>query len=254
MMEPIKSPRESAAAPVLAVFAAALAGCSERARIPARVLSDEVFADQRETMVREQIEARGVRDPAVHGAMRRVARHEFVPVERRAFAYENRALPIGEEQTISQPFIVAFMTDLLQIKPGQRMLEIGTGSGYQTAILAELADCVYSIERLPDLAKRARKVLDQLKYTNVVIRIGDGTAGWRDESPFAGIIVTAAAPGAPDPLMQQLEIGGKLVIPIGDEQFQDLLVYFKEGEDRYREQNLGGCRFVKLIGEHGWKT
>ncbi|MGD0660367.1 MAG: protein-L-isoaspartate(D-aspartate) O-methyltransferase [Syntrophorhabdales bacterium] len=207
----------------------------------------------RQQMVETLVE-RGIRDRRVIEAFRKVPRHLFLDEALWPQAYSDHPLPIGERQTISQPYIVALMTEALGLTGMEKVLEIGTGSGYQTAILAELADCVYSLERLPDLAKRARKVLDQLKYTNVVIRIGDGTAGWRDESPFAGIIVTAAAPGAPDPLMQQLEIGGKLVIPIGDEQFQDLLVYFKEGEDRYREQNLGGCRFVKLIGEHGWKT
>jgi protein-L-isoaspartate(D-aspartate) O-methyltransferase len=132
------------------------------------------------------------------------------------------------------------------------VLEIGTGSGYQTAILAELADRVFTIERVPALAKRARRTLDLLRYTNIVTRIGDGTQGYRDESPFAAIIVTAAAPEVPDPLLKQLEIGGRLIIPIGNEQLQDLMLYVKDEEDRYHEENYGGCRFVKLIGEYGW--
>ena len=210
------------------------------------------YQSLRQQMVETLIE-RGIRDRRVIEAFRKVPRHLFLDEALWPQAYSDYPLPIGEKQTISQPYIVALMTEALGLTGMDKVLEIGTGSGYQTAILAELADSVYTIERLPDLAKRARKVLDQMKYTNVVIRVGDGTSGWRDESPFAGIIVTAAAPEAPDPLLQQLEIGGKLIIPIGDEQFQDLLVYFKEGEDRYREENLGGCRFVKLIGEHGWK-
>jgi protein-L-isoaspartate(D-aspartate) O-methyltransferase len=211
------------------------------------------YYSQRQQMVETLID-RGIRDHKVLEAFRKVPRHLFLDEALWPQAYSDYPLPIGEKQTISQPYIVALMTEALGLTGMEKVLEIGTGSGYQTAILAELSDQVYSIERIPDLAKRARKVLDQLKYTNVIIRIGDGTEGWRDESPFAGIIVTAAAPDAPDPLMQQLETGGKLVVPIGNEQFQDLMVYFKEGEDRYREENLGGCRFVKLIGEHGWKA
>jgi protein-L-isoaspartate(D-aspartate) O-methyltransferase len=150
--------------------------------------------------------------------------------------------------------MVALMTEALQLTGTEKVLEIGTGSGYQAAILAELADRVFTIERLPDLAKRARRTLDELKYTNIVVRIGDGTEGWRDESPFEGIIVAAAAPDAPDPLLTQLAVGGRLLIPIGDEQFQNLMLFVKEGEDRYREEDFGGCRFVKLIGQHGWSA
>ncbi len=213
---------------------------------------DNEYQSLRQQMVDTLVD-RGIRDSKVLAAFRKVPRHLFLDEALWPQAYSDYPLPIGEKQTISQPYIVALMTEALGLTGTEKVLEIGTGSGYQTAILAEIADSVYTIERLPDLAKRARKTLDQLKYTNVIIRIGDGTGGWRDESPFGGIIVTAAAPEAPDPLLQQLEIGGRLVIPIGNEQFQDLLVYFKEGEDRYREENLGGCRFVKLIGEHAWK-
>jgi protein-L-isoaspartate(D-aspartate) O-methyltransferase len=202
----------------------------------------------------ETLVERGIRNPRVLEAFRKVPRHFFLDEALWPQAYSDHPLPIGEKQTISQPYIVALMTEALQLAGTDKVLEVGTGSGYQTAILAELADRVYSIERIPTLAKRARKVLDELKYTNVVLRIGDGTEGWRDESPFAAIIVTAAAPHAPNPLMQQLEIGGRLIIPIGDEQFQDLILYVKEAEDRYGEEDYGGCRFVKLIGEHGWKT
>jgi protein-L-isoaspartate(D-aspartate) O-methyltransferase len=145
------------------------------------------------------------------------------------------------------------MTELLGLKGHERVLEIGTGSGYQTAILAELAEQVYSIERIPALAKRARKILDELGYGNIVITIGDGTLGWPEHSPYDGIIVTAAAPQTPPSLLEQLRVGGRLVIPIGDEFVQDLYLYIKEGEDRYIRENYGGCRFVKLIGEEGWK-
>ena len=186
-------------------------------------------------------------------AFRKVPRHLFLDEALWPQAYEDHPLPIGEKQTISQPYIVALMTEALHLTGHEKVLEIGTGSGYQTAILAELAEHVYSIERIPSLAKRARKLLDELKYTNVIVNIGDGTQGWKEYSPYGGIIVTAAAPEAPDPLLKQLEEGGRLVIPIGDEIQQDLVVYVKEGEDRYREENYGGVRFVKLIGAHGWK-
>lgn len=211
------------------------------------------YSSKRQHMVDTLVE-RGIRDRRVLEAFRKVQRHLFLDEALWPQAYEDYPLPIGEKQTISQPYIVALMTEALALSGTEKVLEIGTGSGYQTAILTQLADQVYSIERLPGLAKRARRILDELRYTNVVIRVGDGTLGWREHSPYAGIIVTAAAPEAPDPLLQQLEIGGRLIIPIGDENFQDLMLYVKEGEDRYREENLGGCRFVKLIGEHSWKA
>jgi protein-L-isoaspartate(D-aspartate) O-methyltransferase len=209
------------------------------------------YYSKRQQMVQTLLE-RGIKDPRVIAAFRKVPRHLFVDEALWPDSYSDHPLPIGEKQTISQPYIVAIMSEALGLKGTEKILEIGTGSGYQAAILAELADRVFSIERLAGLAKRARKVLDELKYMNIVLRIADGTEGWRDEAPFDGVIVTAAAPDAPDPLLKQLKVGGRLVIPIGDEQFQDLMVYTKEGEDRYREENYGGCRFVKLIGEHGW--
>ncbi len=205
-------------------------------------------------MVETQLVQRGIRDPRVISAFRKVPRHLFLDEALWPQAHEDHPVPIGEKQTISQPYIVALMTEALQLKGTENVLEIGTGSGYQMAILAECADRVYSIERIPSLAKRARKILDNLKYTNVMVRIGDGTAGWEEFSPYHGIIVTAASPDAPDPLLKQLEAGGRLIIPIGDEYFQDLMVYTKEGVDRYREETYGGVRFVKLIGEHGWKA
>jgi protein-L-isoaspartate(D-aspartate) O-methyltransferase len=202
----------------------------------------------------ETLAERGIRDSRVLEAFRKVPRHLFLDEALWPQAYSDHPLPIGEKQTISQPYIVALMTEALQLTGVEKVLEIGTGSGYQTAILGELADRVYSVERIPGLAKRARKILDQLKYTNIVIRVGDGTEGWRDESPFTIIIVTASALDIPDPLMQQLDISGRLIMPIGNEQFQDLRMYVKEGDNQYREENYGGCRFVKLIGEHGWKA
>ena len=211
------------------------------------------FEALREFMVQTQLIPRGIHDKRVLNAMRKVPRHLFVDEPMQFKAYDDMALSIGENQTISQPYMVAIMTELLELKGDEKVLEIGTGSGYQAAILAELAEEVYSIERIPPLAKRARKVLDSLKYTNIIIRIGDGTNGLKEFSPYDGIITTAAAPEAPDPLLLQLDIGGRLIIPIGDEYTQDLKMYVKEAEDTYREQSLGGCRFVKLIGEHGWK-
>lgn len=211
------------------------------------------YTGKRQQMVEQQLIDRGIRNPRVLEAFRKVPRHLFLDEALWPQAYDDHPLPIGEKQTISQPYIVALMTEALDLTGKERVLEIGTGSGYQTAILAELAEEVYSIERIPSLAKRARKTLDNLKYANIVIRIGDGTNGWKEFSPYYGIIATAAAPDAPDPLLQQLEIEGKLIIPIGDEFVQDLKVYVKEAEDTYREESLGGCRFVKLIGEHGWR-
>ena len=212
---------------------------------------DNEYASKRQQMVHTLME-QGIRDPKVLDAFRKVPRHLFLDEALWPQAYDDHPLPIGEKQTISQPYMVALMTEALQLKGTEKVLEIGTGSGYQAAILAELADRVFTIERVPALAKRARRTLDLLRYTNIVTRIGDGTQGWRDESPFDAIIVTAAAPDAPDPLLKQLEIGGRLIIPIGDEQLQDLMLYVKDGDDRYHEENYGGCRFVKLIGEHGW--
>jgi len=148
---------------------------------------------------------------------------------------------------------VALMTELLQLTGKEKVLEIGSGSGFQTAVLAELAEQVCTIERIPAIAKRARRIFDVLKYKNIIITIGDGTLGWKEHSPYDGIIVTAAAPNAPQPLLEQLNIMGRLVIPIGNEFSQDLIVYTREDADNYSEENHGGCRFVKLIGERGWK-
>ena len=210
------------------------------------------FERQREEMVHNQIETRGVSDSAVLAAMRKVPRHLFVSEALRDQAYGDYPLPIGEQQTISQPFIVAEMTQALALSPEDRVLELGTGSGYQAAILSEIAFRVYSIERIYPLFTRARKIFDKLRYHNIVTRYGDGTSGWAEESPFDAIIITAGAPHIPKVLIDQLVIGGRMVLPVGDQYTQDLIKVHRD-ENGLHQTNLGGCRFVKLVGEHGWK-
>lgn len=210
------------------------------------------FPKARLKMVEEQIISRGIKDPRVISAMKKVPRHLFVEEALQSQAYGDYPLPIGEKQTISQPYMVALMTEGLLLTGKEKVLEIGTGSGYQTAILAELCEKVFSIERIRSLAVKARKLLYELGYFNVEIRISDGTAGWVEESPFDGIIVTAGALNIPEPLYSQLKVGGRLLIPIGDAFSQDLYRIIKK-EDGMVKENLGGCRFVKLIGKYGWK-
>ncbi|MDH7499298.1 MAG: protein-L-isoaspartate(D-aspartate) O-methyltransferase [candidate division NC10 bacterium] len=206
----------------------------------------------RERMVTEQLIGRGIKDPRVLAAMRRVPRHLFVEEALAARAYGDYPLPIGEKQTISQPYMVALMTEALSLQPKDRVLDIGTGSGYQTAILAELCSKVFSIERIKILAERAERILSELGYSNYLIRVGDGSNGWKEEAPFEGIMVTAGAPRVPQALLDQLSEGGRLVIPIGDEFSQSLTKIVREGGE-YRYSNLTGCIFVKLIGDQGWK-
>lgn len=210
------------------------------------------FKRQREKMVSTQIEGRGIHDYRVLEAMRKVPRHLFVGEALQDQAYGDFPLPIGEGQTISQPYIVAEMTQALELTKDDRVLEIGTGSGYQTAILAELAFRVYTIERVRELFIRARMLLDKLGYHNVIAKCSDGTLGWPDESPFDAIIVTAGAPEVQEKLVQQLIIGGRTVIPVGD-RFSQTLLKIRRDEDGVHTNDLGGCRFVKLIGEHGWE-
>ena len=207
----------------------------------------------RQRMVETQLIPRGIKDKRVLDAVKKVPRHLFVDEAFYGQAYGDFPLPIGEEQTISQPFMVAVMTEALELKGDERVLELGTGSGYQTAILAELCHKVFSIERISPLAGRARKVLDKLGYGNVVVKIGDGTLGWKEEATFDAIIVTAGAPEIPQPLTEQLKIGGRLVIPVGGE-FMQSLIRIRKTEKVIEKEDLGGCRFVKLIGEHGWKV
>ena len=206
----------------------------------------------REEMVRQQIEARGVADPAVRAAMRRVPRHLFVSEALRDQSYGDFPLPIGEQQTISQPYIVAEMTQALQLTREDRVLEIGTGSGYQAAVLAEIAYRIYTIERIRALYLQVRRLFDELRLFNVVTRYGGGSKGWEEESPFDAIIVTAGAPKIPATLVNQLAVGGRLVAPVGNPHSQDLIKLVKD-KTGVRQSNLGGCRFVKLVGEHGWQ-
>jgi protein-L-isoaspartate(D-aspartate) O-methyltransferase len=205
-------------------------------------------------MVDGHIRARGIKDQRVLAAMEKIPRHLFVDDVLAERAYNDTPLPIDREQTISQPYIVALMSEAMELTGREKVLEIGSGSGYQTAILAELADRVFSIERIAALATRARRILDSLNYYNVAIRVGDGTYGWREESPFAAIMVTAGAPRIPRILIEQLEIGGRLVIPVGDRSSQVLLklIRLSEDPDDFKQEDLGGCRFVDLIGEHAW--
>ncbi len=209
------------------------------------------YARLREDMVRQQIEARGVTDPNVLAAMRKVPRHLFVSEALMDQAYGDFPLPIGEQQTISQPYIVAEMTQALEVCRNDRVLEIGTGSGYQAAILAAIVYRVYTIERKQTLFAKTRRLFDTLKYHNIVTRYSDGTSGWKEESPFDAIIVTAGAPDIPQFLVDQLAVGGRMVIPVGDRYSQDLIKLIKD-EKGINKTSLGGCRFVKLVGEYGW--
>jgi protein-L-isoaspartate(D-aspartate) O-methyltransferase len=221
---------------------------------PGAGMQKKVFADaQRRSMVERQLKARGIRTPAVLEAMGSVPRHLFVPEHLREYAYEDGPLSIGEGQTISQPYMVALMTECLEPSPADTVLEIGTGSGYQTAVLAAIVSHVYSIERIASLAQRARKVLDELGYRNVTIVVGDGSLGLPGHAPFDGILVTAAAPEVPQPLIEQLATGGRLVIPVGGEYHQTLWKITRQSRGISREE-ITGCVFVPLIGTHGWKT
>lgn len=224
------------------------ARASARESAPAWKLGDvDDYSVGRARMVDEQIAARGVRDPKVLEAMRTVPRHEFVPESERAWAYHDQPLPIGHEQTISQPYIVARMTELLAPAPAHKVLEIGTGSGYQAAVLSGLVREVYSIEIVEPLATSAREVLKRLGYRNVQVRAGDGYRGWPEQAPFDGIIVTAAPPRIPEPLKQQLRVGGKLVIPVGDD-YQELRVLTRTAQG-FDERSVLPVRFVPMTGE-----
>jgi protein-L-isoaspartate(D-aspartate) O-methyltransferase len=206
-------------------------------------------------MVETQIRLRGVKDVRLLKVMETIPRHLFVEEAMMDQAYNDNPLPIGEKQTISQPYIVALMTEALALTGKEKVLEIGTGSGYQTAILAQLADRVCTIERVASLAGRARKMLDDLNAFNVAIRVGDGTYGWKEEAPFDAILVTAGAPRVPSILVEQLNVGGRLVIPVGSRSTQVLLKVTRLSESIHdvKKEDLGGCRFVDLIGEHGWE-
>ncbi len=214
--------------------------------------SNELTLKQRFEMVKYQIEARGIRDPRVLDAMREIPRHCFVPAPYREAAYRDGPLPIGGGQTISQPYIVALMTELLELGPADRVLEIGTGSGYQSAILAKLVAEVITVERLPEVADYARKNLASLGIKNVDVIVGDGTLGYPGRAPYQGVIITACAPDVPQPLVEQLADGGRLVAPVGSRDFQQLtkLVRHEGSVERF---TYGGVAFVPLIGAFGWQ-
>lgn len=204
-------------------------------------------------MVETQLERRDITDSRVLDAFRKVPRHMFVKESQEQDAYGDNPLQIGFGQTISQPYMVALMTQCLELKGNEKVLEIGTGSGYQTAILAELAKEIYSIERHEELYLNAKKILDQLGYTNIHINTGDGTLGRKEESPFDGIIVTAGAPNVPKTLKDQLADGGRLVIPVGSKYSQTIIVVKREGK-KFRESEVCGCVFVPLVGKYGWPS
>lgn len=206
---------------------------------------DALFQMKRNDMISDQIARRGVKDPAVLEAMRRVERHRFVPEDLRAAAYEDHPLPIGSGQTISQPYIVAYMTELLALKTGDRVLEIGTGSGYQAAVLAEIASEVYSVEILPELATSAAQRLGSLGYNNVCVRQGDGYRGWPEHAPYDAIMVTAAPPEVPPDLLGQLKTGGRLVVPVGAES-QHVLLITRTAEG-VESKTLIPVRFVPMV-------
>jgi len=205
-----------------------------------------------EFLLERELRPSGITDERVLNAMRKVRREKFIPASLGDRAYGNYPLPIGENQTISQPYIVALMTQALAIKPSDKVLEIGTGSGYQAAILAELASVVYTVERLETLSSRARTNLYSQGYNNIFLIVGDGTAGLPEYAPYDKIMVTAAAPAVPESLLSQLGKGGKLVVPVGSRFVQDLQLIEKALNGRIYKSSLGGCRFVPLIGKEGW--
>ena len=213
------------------------------------------FPSLRKEMVERDIAARGVRDELVLDAMRKVPRELFLPKRLREFAYEDSPLPIAGEQTISQPYIVAFMAEALMLKGGEEVLEIGAGSGYAAAVLSEIAANVYTVERLGPLAGKAAETLAELGYDNVHVLHGDGTRGWPDHAPYDAIVVAAGGPQVPGSLKEQLKIGGRLVIPVGsDQRSQELVRVTRISADEYRSEDIADVRFVPLIGEQGWPT
>lgn len=211
------------------------------------------YANLRKMMVEEQLIPQGIKDTRVLGAFRNVERHRFVPENSRSNAYVNRPLSIGESQTISQPYIVALMTELLELKGEEKILEVGTGSGYQTAILALLCRQVYSIERFENLGKKAQATLDELGFNNIRIKIDDGTLGWPENGPFDRVIITAACPDFPAPLIEQLNENGLIVAPIG-EQFSQVLTVAQKTKRGLKAKEICGCVFVPLIGKFAFQN
>ncbi len=209
------------------------------------------FSLARERMVKNQLIPRGINNERVLQVMGKIPRHLFIEEALAGEAYNDHPVPIGEKQTISQPYIVALMTEALELKGTEKTLEIGTGSGYQTAILAELSSRVYTIERIKSLLVNARELLAQLGYNNILFKAFDGTLGWKEYAPFDAIMVTAGSPSLPKPLIDQLADNGRIIIPVGDRYSQELIKVIKKGKG-LEQKGLGGCRFVNLIGVHGW--
>ena len=209
------------------------------------------FSLARERMVKNQLIPRGINDERVLQVMGKIPRHLFIEEALAGEAYNDHPVPIGEKQTISQPYIVALMTEALELKGTEKTLEIGTGSGYQTAILAELSSRVYTIERIKSLLVNARELLAQLGYNNILFKAFDGTLGWKEYAPFDAIMVTAGSPSLPKPLIDQLADNGRIIIPVGDRYSQELIKVIKK-EEGLEQKGFGGCRFVNLIGVHGW--
>ncbi len=217
------------------------------------MMNEDDTREARERMVEQQLHKRGISNTRVLDAMLRVPRHVFVPVENRNLAYVDAPLPIGHHQTISQPYIVALMSELLDLDGSETVLEIGTGSGYQAAILAQLARRVYSLERIEELANEARQKLDSLELDNIEVIVTDGSCGLPEFAPYGGIIVTAAAPNVPEPMKEQLDDGGKLVLPVGGQSGQMLECWIRRA-DRFRQKHVVPVSFVPLIGDYGWET
>lgn len=209
------------------------------------------FGELRKTMVEEQLIPRGISNKKVLDAFKKVPRHEFVPIEHVENAYDDYPLPIGEGQTISQPYMAALMTECLGLRGGEKILEIGTGSGYQMAILAEIAKEVYSVERCEGLAAAAGNTMDRLGYKNYKIKVGDGTLGWEEHAPYDGIVVTAGAPGIPESLVKQLRETGRLVMPIGSS-FSQVLTVVEKSDSAIKTTAICDCVFVPLVGKDGW--
>lgn len=206
------------------------------------------YARERESMVNTQIESRGIKDVRVLESMKKVPRHVFVPENMRTYAYNDEPLPIGKGQTISQPYIVAYMTEVLQISSIAKVLEVGTGSGYQAAILAEIAAEVFTVEIIDELSKNAQEVLHKERYTNIHFRVGDGALGWEENAPYDAIMVTAAPSKIPEALQDQLKVGGRMIVPVGDA-FQELVLIIRE-KRKFRKKTLLPVRFVPLIKPH----
>lgn len=217
-------------------------------------MSEEKYALKRKMMVEQQLIPRGITDPSTLKSMSEVPRHLFIPEDRRKYAYEDGPIVIGSGQTISQPYIVALMTQAAECTSEAIVLDVGTGSGYAAAIFSRFCKQVYSIERIPALANRAKEIFSTLGYENITVIVGDGTLGFSEKAPYEAIVVTAGAPATPEPLIQQLKVGGKLVIPVGDSHMQKLMRYHKVDERQIEEELLEFVRFVPLIGEEGWEN